>query len=118
MAVAARDDWYALHFPPTSKVYQDQLRSGELLGFSFDAESLSIQNVREGSLASEAEIVVGAKLESFTDDLSPWATASRKIPKEDVLTGRRCDNRWEATPLDSRTASAGCVTSFRGAATQ
>jgi phosphatidylglycerol:prolipoprotein diacylglycerol transferase len=82
-----QDDWSALHFPPTSPVYEEQLRSGELLGFTFDPETLRIKSVREGSLAAQAGIAVGSNLEAFADDFTPLATASRRIPGEDVRKG-------------------------------
>jgi phosphatidylglycerol:prolipoprotein diacylglycerol transferase len=81
------DQWSALHFPPTSPVYQDQLRSGDLIGFTFDPETRRIESIREGSLAESAGIQVGSKLEVFADDFTPLEAASRKIPKEDARTG-------------------------------
>jgi phosphatidylglycerol:prolipoprotein diacylglycerol transferase len=81
------DQWSALHFPPRSPVYQDQLRSGELIGFTFDPETRRIESIRGGSLAARAGIQVGSNLEVFADDFTPLETASRKIPKEDARTG-------------------------------
>ncbi len=102
------DDWAALHFPPTSPVYQDQLKSGELLGFRFDPETRTIESVRDGSLASQAGITVGSRLDAFGNDFSPLETASREIPEEDVRTGiiatidgRRY--RWSPEQLPPRT---------------
>ena len=101
------DSWSSLHFPPGSPVYQEQLRSGELLGFRFDPESKRIQSVRDGSLAARAGFQVGSKLDAFADDLTPLETASRRIPREDVrlgviatVDGRRY--RWSPDQLPSR----------------
>ncbi len=77
----------ALHFPPSSPVYQDQIRSGELLGFRYDAKTRRILAVEEGSLAEKAGIQVGSELESLADDLTAFELASREIPKEDALPG-------------------------------
>ncbi len=81
------DHWAALHFPPTSLVYEDQIRSGEILGLTFDPESRRIENVREGSLAADAGIRVGSKLEAYGEDRTPLQNASRLIPSEDARTG-------------------------------
>ena len=81
------DNAFAFHFPPKSPVYQDQLRSGDLLGFRYDPETREIKSVREGSLAAIAGITTGMRLETFADDFTPWETASRNIPKEDARTG-------------------------------
>ncbi len=81
------DGWSALHFPPNSPVYDDQLRSGELLGFTFDPETRVIKSVRQDSLADRAGIDVGSRLEAFADDLTPLETASREIPEEEARTG-------------------------------
>jgi phosphatidylglycerol:prolipoprotein diacylglycerol transferase len=102
-----QDDWSALHFPPTSPVYQEQLRSGELLGFAFDSETFRIDSVREGSLADQAGIAVGSKLESFADDLRPLANASRTIPGEEVRAGvivtiDGTQHRWTPAQLPQR----------------
>ncbi len=78
---------FALHFPPSSPVYQDQIRSGELLGFRYDEQTRRIVSVEEGSLADQAGIQVGSKLETLADDLTPFEQASRDIPKEDALSG-------------------------------
>jgi phosphatidylglycerol:prolipoprotein diacylglycerol transferase len=58
-----------------------------LIGFTFDAETRTIDSVRQGSLAEQAGIEVGSKLQAFGDDLTPLETASRAIPREDALTG-------------------------------
>jgi phosphatidylglycerol:prolipoprotein diacylglycerol transferase len=97
----------ALHFPPGSPVYEEQLRSGELLGFSFDPQSRRIETVRPGSLAAEAGIEVGGRLDAFGDDAISLQTASREIPREAVragviatIDGRRY--RWSPEQLPAR----------------
>ena len=81
------DSRFALHFPATSPVYDDQIRSGELLGFRYDASTRVIESVREGSLAERAGIRVGARLDALADDRTSLETAPRSIPKEDAVTG-------------------------------
>lgn len=77
----------SLRFPPGSPVYQDQLRDGDLLGFSYDPETREITSVRRGSLAAGAGIEVGSKLNEIGDDFTPLAAASRRIPREEARTG-------------------------------
>ncbi len=101
------DNWAALHFPPNSPVYEDQIQSGEILGFTFDPASHRIESVRAGSLAANAGIAVGSRLEALGDDRTPLKTASRLIPKEDVRTGvyATIDGkryRWGPDQLPSR----------------
>ncbi|MGI9471258.1 MAG: prolipoprotein diacylglyceryl transferase [Rubripirellula sp.] len=81
------DNAFALHFPPTSPVYQEQLHSGDLLGFRYDPETRRIESVRDGSLASDAGIQEGTHLDDFANDFTPLKMASREIPREDALTG-------------------------------
>jgi phosphatidylglycerol:prolipoprotein diacylglycerol transferase len=78
---------FALHFPATSPVYEDQIRSGELLGFRYDPSTRVIESVREGSLADEAGIQVGARVDALADDWTSIEGAPRSIPKEDAATG-------------------------------
>ena len=77
----------AIEFPANSPVYFDQLRSGKLLGFSYDPETRRITSVREGSLAASEGIGLGGDLQTLSDDLTPRETASREIPVEEVRTG-------------------------------
>lgn len=81
------EGWFAVHFPPTSEVYQEQLRSGELLGFRYDPETFRIESVRKGSLADKRGIRVGSVVNKISDDLAPLADASREIPGEDARRG-------------------------------
>lgn len=101
------DGWYGVEFPPSSMVYQEQLASGELLGFRYDPETMRIESVRPGSLADERGITVGSRLDGIADDLSPLATASRDVPGEEVrrgvvLTVDRQRYRWSPDQLPQR----------------
>ncbi|MFK8112332.1 MAG: prolipoprotein diacylglyceryl transferase [Rubripirellula sp.] len=100
-------NWAAIEFPPNSPVYTDQLRSGDLLGFTYDAATGRIDSVREGSLAAQAEFQVGDRLDDFTDDLTPLENASRDIPQEDARTGvivtvEGQRHRWGPSELPDR----------------
>lgn len=81
------DNWAAVQFPPTSQVYQDQLRSGELIGIQYDDQTHRITSVEAGGLAAKAGINAGSTLENLADDFTPLQTASREIPREEALTG-------------------------------
>lgn len=101
------DTWSALHFPNGSAVYRDQLGTGELLGMKVNPVSREIESVREGSLASDSDIVAGGDVEEISDDMTTLDSAPRDIPKEDVILGvtatidgRRY--RWAADELPDR----------------
>jgi len=101
------DDWYALHFPPTSPVYQDQLRTGELLGFRFDPDTRTIQSVEPGSLADEAGITSGSRLDLLDNDRSPLPEKAKQQAVENVrrgviatVDGKRY--RWTVDDLPNR----------------
>jgi phosphatidylglycerol:prolipoprotein diacylglycerol transferase len=81
------DNQFAFYFPPNSPVYEDQIRSGELLGFRYDPETRLITRVDQGSLSDKAGIEPNQRVETLTRDLTPLATASRAIPSEDARTG-------------------------------
>jgi phosphatidylglycerol:prolipoprotein diacylglycerol transferase len=81
------DNQFALKFPPNSPVYEDQIRSGELLGFRFDPETRLITSISPDGLAERAGIRTGQKLDTLAPDFTPLATASRDIPAEDARTG-------------------------------
>lgn len=78
---------FALHFPPTSPVYDEQIRSGELLGIRYNEDTRKIEAVQPGSLADQAGIQVGGTLETLADDPTPLEFASREIPREQALPG-------------------------------
>ena len=81
------DNQFALKFPPNSPVYEDQWRSGELLGFRFDPETRLITSISPAGLAERAGIKAGQKVDTLDRDYTPLATASRDIPAEDARTG-------------------------------
>ena len=81
------DNQFALKFPPNSPVYEDQWRSGELLGFRFDPETRLITSIPPDGLAERADIHAGQKLNTLERDYTPLATAPRDIPAEDARTG-------------------------------
>ncbi|HBV62473.1 MAG TPA: diacylglyceryl transferase [Rhodopirellula sp.] len=81
------DNQFALKFPPNSPVYEDQWRSGELLGFRFDPETRLITSISPDGLAERAGINAGQKVDTLDRDYTPLATASRDIPAEDARTG-------------------------------
>ena len=98
---------FALHFPPSSPVYQDQIRSGELLGFRYDEQTRQILSVEQGSLADQAGIQTGSTLEALGEDRTPLELASREIPREDArlgvvatIDGKRY--RWSPDELPAR----------------
>lgn len=81
------DNWAAIHFPPTSQVYQQQLRSGELLGMQVDPRTDRIEAVSPNTLASEAGIEVGSTLRGI-DYVPPAITeASLKISAANIRPG-------------------------------
>ncbi len=101
------ESWYALHFPPTSPVYQDQIRSGELLGFSYDRETRRVIKVEPGSLADQAGVSVGGRLEELVDDQSRLPDDVSKLAREDIrrgviatIDGKRY--RWSVDQLPDR----------------
>jgi phosphatidylglycerol:prolipoprotein diacylglycerol transferase len=97
----------AVQFPPEAKVYGDQIASGELIGFKYDAETRKIVEVRPDSLADQAGITVGSRLDELGPDYSSLDQAPRNLPLEDVqlgvyvtVDGRR--TRWTPTELPDR----------------
>ncbi|KAA1259248.1 Prolipoprotein diacylglyceryl transferase [Rubripirellula obstinata] len=97
----------AVQFPPEAKVYGDQIASGELLGFKYDAETRMIVEVRPDSLADQAGISVGSRLDELGPDYSTLDQAPRNLPVEDVqsgvyvtVDGRR--TRWTPSQLPAR----------------
>lgn len=97
----------AVRFPPQAKVYSDQIRSGELLGFRYDELNREIVSVRDDSLADEAGIVAGMRLQDLGPDYSSLENADRSIPAEDVQAGAfvSVDNRrirWTPDELPQR----------------
>jgi len=77
----------ALHFPPGSKVYSDQLFDGELLGFAYDSRTRQITQIRQGSLADQAGIEIGGRLSELSEDRTWLEEASPEVPAEDARRG-------------------------------
>ena len=61
---------FALHFPPSSPVYQDQIRSGELLGFRYD------ETTRESSRLFQVRWLMRRE-SKLAQSWNPWRTTSR-----------------------------------------
>ncbi len=81
------EGWSALHFPPGSAVYHDQLFDGELLGMKLDSESSKIQEVQQDGLAAEAGIAVGQTVNKMSVLETPADMAPQDVPSEDVRYG-------------------------------
>lgn len=79
------DYWAALHFPPGSAVYGEQIESGELLGMRVDSVPGKILEVREASLADRAGIRAGSTLEAVRYAPLAVESAPLDVPREDVL---------------------------------
>lgn len=81
------EGWAALHFPPITKVYQDQLASGELLGMKIDRKTGKISSVAPDSIADDLGIQANDVYEADDFDRRPFKTADSKIPEEEVVPG-------------------------------
>ncbi|MCD0460166.1 prolipoprotein diacylglyceryl transferase [Roseiconus lacunae] len=80
-------DWASIRFPPINKVYQEQLRSGELLGMRIDPDTGRIESVESGSLADRLGIDVGERYEYGQPTYPPTESIDPNIPEEDVVPG-------------------------------
>jgi len=100
------------------------LRSGELVGFQFDQNTMKITAVSSDSLAANAGISIDGRVQSMGDDLSYLVNASREIPSEQALPGLRVDidgqrYRWGPDELPSQALPvypAQLISSFSGLA--
>ncbi|MCA9138023.1 MAG: prolipoprotein diacylglyceryl transferase, partial [Planctomycetales bacterium] len=81
------EGWAALRFPPITKIYQEQLSSGELLGMKFDPETRKISSVTPGSIAAGLGIKENDVYEADDFDRRPFKTADPGIPEEEVVPG-------------------------------
>ena len=81
------EGWSAIHFPPNSPVYVDQLTKGELLGMKVDEDTGKILSVVDGSLAQGRGIEPGQKYRGGQWNPEPRMAASREIPEENVRLG-------------------------------
>ncbi len=101
------DGAYALHFPPNSPVYIDQLRSGDLMGMSVDPTSGRIESVEPDSIAAAAGIQPGQTLSRIEEMYPERAEIATDIPVEAVRPGAAAlvDGqvyRWTADELPMR----------------
>ncbi|KAA5543874.1 prolipoprotein diacylglyceryl transferase [Roseiconus nitratireducens] len=80
-------DWASLRFPPITKVYQEQLSSGELLGMTIDPSTGIIESVAPESTAAELGIQPGDLYQGGEFDRRPLETAPETVPAEDVQRG-------------------------------
>ncbi|MCO8124012.1 prolipoprotein diacylglyceryl transferase [Stieleria sp. TO1_6] len=81
------EGWAALHFPPITKVYQEQLTSGELLGMQIAERSGVIESVAAGSVADELGIKVGDVFEAGDFDRRPFQDADPDLAFEQIQPG-------------------------------
>lgn len=81
------ESWAALHFPAGSAVYREQIGTGELLGMTINPASRKVDAVQPGSVADDAKIPVGARVEEIAKDMTTLESAPRDIPAEDVNLG-------------------------------
>ncbi|WP_182868541.1 prolipoprotein diacylglyceryl transferase [Rhodopirellula sp. JC639] len=79
--------WASLRFPPITKVYQEQLTSGELLGMDIDLKTGTIHSVVPGSVADELGIKANDVYEAGDFDRRPYKTADPKLPEEEIVPG-------------------------------
>ncbi|MCC9600607.1 prolipoprotein diacylglyceryl transferase [Stieleria sp. JC731] len=80
-------DWASIRFPPLNKVYQEQLRSGELLGMQIDPQTGRIGEVVTGGIADDLGIESGQKFEYGQFDYPAKEDADLTIPEEEVVPG-------------------------------
>ncbi|OYP38204.1 prolipoprotein diacylglyceryl transferase [Rhodopirellula sp. MGV] len=80
-------DWASIRFPPLNKVYQEQLKSGELLGMQIDPETGRIGEVIEGSPADDLGIKAGDRYEYGQFNYPTTAAAPTDIPEEEIVPG-------------------------------
>lgn len=97
----------AIEFPAGSPVYQDQLFSGELIGFKIDAESRQVREVRAGSLAERSGIVVGELVGSIEPLPVDPSDAPPDVAREALQGGIRARiggtvYRWDPSELPDR----------------
>lgn len=79
--------WAALRFPPITKIYQEQLSSGELLGMNVDLATGKIRSVVPGSVADDLGIKADDVYEAGDFDRRPFQEAEPTIPEEEIEPG-------------------------------
>lgn len=81
------EGWAALHFPPLTAVYHEQLTSGELLGMQIDPDSGKILSVVPGSIADRRGIEAGQVYEAGDFDGRGFDEAPPSLPREELVPG-------------------------------
>lgn len=81
------EGWAAIHFPPLSAVYREQLTSGELLGMQIDPANGTILSVVPDSIADELGIQAGEVYEAGDLDGRGFRDAAPSLPKEELIPG-------------------------------
>lgn len=80
------DFWAALRFPPGSPVYEDQLRSGHLVGITLTDSGGAVAELRRGSLAEAAGVRAGDAVDQLRPVAVPQADDATR-PQERVRLG-------------------------------
>ncbi len=81
------EGWAALHFPPLTAVYQQQLTGGELLGMRIDPDSGTILSVAADSIADDLGIEAGQVYQAGDFDGRGFADAPATLPREALVPG-------------------------------
>lgn len=97
----------AIEFPPNSPVYEDQLRSGELVGLRIDPVRREVVSVRPGSLAERAGIRAGQRVDAIGTVAAIDDEADRDVAREAIRSAIqvRVDGerfRWGPEALPGR----------------
>ncbi len=82
-----QDYWAALHFPPGSPVYQDQLLDGSLIGLDFDPQSGKVRSVTPMSLADQAGIQTNDIVQKIQIDDRYEKEFVKTLPSEQAPVG-------------------------------
>jgi phosphatidylglycerol:prolipoprotein diacylglycerol transferase len=103
---ACEPDWASLRFPNGSPVFQDQLTSGELVGFKLDESQSRIEAVAPDSLAARDGVEVGDRVTKLRAVRSV-EEAEPGQPAEDVPLGLIAvidgnEFYWPASQLPAR----------------
>ncbi|MEO1614287.1 MAG: prolipoprotein diacylglyceryl transferase family protein [Planctomycetota bacterium] len=81
------EGWTAVRFPPINEVYQEQLRSGELLGLEVNQPDGVILSVQPDSVGESRGVQPGEIYEGGRLDPRPLETADPDVPRGDVELG-------------------------------
>lgn len=74
----------AIEFPPGSPVYEEQLRSGELVGLQIDPVRRVVISVRPGSLAERAGIRAGQRIDTIGTVAAIDDESDRDVAREAI----------------------------------